>query len=412
MNVGAYPIAATELPRMNLLCLDGGSSTALQIRMLEYLEQEVPGFLRNTDLFAGSSDGCLIGLYLASRLGKEPDLEVIRGAVRFSNEMIPTFSVSCADLVKFAAGFWPLISLLWRQRANAFTDLVERRIGDATLGDLDERGIKVLMLSIGLKSKRPKVFQNFDPHRSDPSLKLADIALASSATPLLLPLPQLQISSDGDCDWFLDGSLAANNPSMTALASAAEYLEAKASAARRSPGRSLGHVTVASLGACDVDPRGHEAAEQGPHPRGENVGPLVRGLACLYNKLRFITAHGDELDWGWFQWLFNQDFDIANLIGFGWFQDAIDLADLQCRRLLPPRQYHRYSVGLREADLMSRLLFGDPEKLREQLDDRAKRLSESARFKRFVVWAKEHWMPRTEAPGEPAAVPDPERAVS
>lgn len=403
MNAGTYPIAATDPPRMHLLCLDGGSSTAIQIRMLEYLEQEVPGFLDNTDLIAGSSDGCLIGLCLASRLGKDPAPKVIRDAINFSDEMIDALNVSCAQVVKFVLGLWPLVSARPCQSTNAFTKLVRDRFGDMTLGDLDEENLKVLMLSLSMRRKSPEVFQNFDPHSSDLSIKLADVALASSATPMLLPLPGFQVSRARGQDWFLDGSLIANNPSMTAVVSAAEHLERKASEARR-PGRTLGHVKVASLGAHLLE------AGHGKSPNYDQVQLSMHWVERLRDQVRFLRPSGDELDWGWLEWLFNRQFDVLDLIAFGWFEDSVDLVDIQCRRLLPSRQYHRYAPGLHQAELMIQLLFGNPRKLREELDREAQKLSQGPGFASLVAWAKEHWMPRAEAQPDSAGEPAPEPA--
>ncbi|HMY18935.1 MAG TPA: hypothetical protein PKA58_21560, partial [Polyangium sp.] len=53
-----------------ILSIDGGPAAPVQVRMLRKVEERYPGFLASTDMFAGTSDGAMVGMFLASRLPK------------------------------------------------------------------------------------------------------------------------------------------------------------------------------------------------------------------------------------------------------------------------------------------------------------------------------------------------------
>ena len=53
---------------VNILSFDGGPGPLLQLRILRKLVDDQPQLLDEVDLFAGTSDGALVGLYLAHAL--------------------------------------------------------------------------------------------------------------------------------------------------------------------------------------------------------------------------------------------------------------------------------------------------------------------------------------------------------
>ena len=82
---------------------------------------------------------------------------------------------------------------------------------------------------IGVRSWKPKFFQNFESDPSDCDQKVVDVALRTSAAPTYFPLYQ----------GFADGGLVANNPSMCAVAQALDKGTGK---------QRLNKITVLSVG--------------------------------------------------------------------------------------------------------------------------------------------------------------------
>jgi uncharacterized protein len=159
------------------------------------------GWIRSTDLFAGTSTGALITLALAC--GKTP-AEIVQCYERNAK---PIFH-------RRFSTYAGLMGLLWRRYPN---DGLKRAVAELfpeslRLGDVPR---KVLVASFQMdagtgkgRSWKPKIFHNFDGDSADCERRVRDVCLFSSAAPIYLP------SYEG----FIDGGVCANNPSMCALA--------------------------------------------------------------------------------------------------------------------------------------------------------------------------------------------------
>ena len=173
-----------------LSCDGGGIRGALTAKLLEMLEKETP-FLHKVDLFAGTSTGSLISLGLAAGFSPTQLVELYQGAGS------AIFVPHSDDL-----GFAP------KYESKPLYDLLKTHVfpRNPTLSDLKR---KVVIPSFELcnpetGSWQPAYMDNFEPNETT----VIDAALRSSAAPVFFPSYQGHV----------DGGVAANNPSMVALA--------------------------------------------------------------------------------------------------------------------------------------------------------------------------------------------------
>lgn len=191
----------------HILTLDGGGIRGvLTASLLERLDVEVPGFLAQVDLVAGTSTGGILSLALAaSRTPTEARelYEHLGGAV---------FKDSIWDNIK------DLGQIAGAQYSNVpLKNELTKQFGSMKLGDLAK---KVLISSFELDNHettpgkmrmwKPKFFHNYPGPDSDADQSVVDVALYTSAAPTFFPVYQ----------GYVDGGVIANNPSMCALAQA------------------------------------------------------------------------------------------------------------------------------------------------------------------------------------------------
>ncbi len=187
-----------------ILSIDGGGIRGIiPARVLERLETHVPGIVQEFDLYAGSSTGAVLAAGFAS--GFDP---------RFMRQMYQGFGEQV-----FVDSIWDdLRDLKYILGADYSIDnlkaLLERVIGETTLGDLEK---KVLIATFDLKDEsrdpprwKPKFFHNYPDSRGDSQEKLVDVVIRSAAAPIYFPIYQ----------GYIDGGVSAINPSMCALAQA------------------------------------------------------------------------------------------------------------------------------------------------------------------------------------------------
>jgi patatin-like phospholipase/acyl hydrolase len=258
-----------------ILSIDGGGIRGIiPARLLERLEIHKPGLVQEFDLFAGTSTGAVLAAGFA--YGFQP---------RFMRQMYQGFGEEV-----FADSLWDdLRDLKYLIGADYSLDnlkaLLERVIGSTTLGDLPK---KVLIATFDLKDEsrdpprwKPKFFHNYPEPGGDDEQSLVDVMLRSAAAPVYFPMYQ----------GYIDGGVAAINPSTCALAQAFHegFLD----------------VRLLSLGT-------------GTNPR----------------YLEQLDA-----DWGVYQWGLN----LVNMVMDG----GSEVADYQCRQILAD-QYFRVQPQMPE----------------------------------------------------------------
>jgi len=187
-----------------VLSIDGGGIRGLiPVRILERLEVHHPGIVQEFDLFAGSSTGAVLAGGFAFGL-----------KARYVRQMYQSFGSEV-----FTDSLWDdILDLKYILGADYKIDnlksLLERVIGDTKLGQLSK---KVLIATYDLKDDsrdpprwKPKFFHNFPDSKGDEDERLVDVVIRSAAAPVYFPVYQ----------GYVDGGVAAINPSTCALAQA------------------------------------------------------------------------------------------------------------------------------------------------------------------------------------------------
>jgi len=270
-------------PYYHVLALDGGGIRGLLTAiLLQRLEAARPGFLAKVDLYAGASTGGILALGLAA--GRTP----IEARRLYEEQGQAVFADTPLDNLR------DLGHALGAQYSQApLKRVLTEQFGNMRLGDLPH---KVLIAAFDLdngpqhpaplRTWKPKFFHNYPGPDSDADERVVDVALRTSAAPSFFPLYQ----------GYIDGGVAAGNPSMAAVAQALEPNTGR---------QALGDVTLLSVG----------------------TGRNSHYLNALDN------------DWGWLQWA-------PHLIEI-MLDGNSGVADYECRQVLGER-YHRLNPLLPE----------------------------------------------------------------
>lgn len=257
-----------------VLSLDGGGLRGLLTsRLLERLEAARPGFVAGIDLFAGTSTGGILALALAA--GHTPQristLYRDKGPHIFADDTILD-AFGHADKLVIAD-----------YRNRALHEALEEQFGDLRLGDLPRKVLvptfdidSEVVTQAGVRSWKAKFFHNFPEESDDAEQLVVDVAMRTSAAPTFFPTWQ----------GFIDGGVAANNPSMCGLAQALDPATG---------GQELSDVALLSVGT-GVSPKWIEGAEH---------------------------------DWGLLEWA-------PHLLGI-MLDGVAGVADFQCRQILAER---------------------------------------------------------------------------
>lgn len=205
---------------MRILSLDGGGylglATAAFIAEAERHFQVTCH--EQFDFFCGTSTGAIIALALASgKTGREVvELYKAFGTTVFRN---PFPGARFLRLLRGTTTSLYSNDRLRRALQDSFDDL--------TLGDLRKSGKFVLIPAYNLTAGRPRIFKT--DHSSELTLDdgylVRDIALASAAAPVFLPIVPLISPTSGVEERFCDGGLFANCPALLGYAEAISYLK-------------------------------------------------------------------------------------------------------------------------------------------------------------------------------------------
>lgn len=307
-----------------ILSMDGGGVRGLLVAvLLQQLDASLPGWREKIDLLAGTSTGGIIALGLAKGL-TPTDLRVL-----YYDKSPRIFGDSLLDDLR------DLGRVVGAEFSNrSLRREVEAVFGATRLQDLDKR---VLISAFDLDNEhldpnqrtwKPKFFHNFPGTDSDGARRASDVALYTSAAPTYFP------SVDG----FVDGAVAANNPSMAALAQTQD----RRARIRQRP--SIDEVVLLSIGT-------------------------GRSMSII---------KGQRHDWGYAQW--------AKPLLRLMFDAVAGIPDYQCQQILGER-YHRMDYTFRpgqEVDL-------DEHTAR----DRLVRIGEQEMEKEIAqasAWLRQHWM--------------------
>lgn len=190
-----------------ILTMDGGGIRGiLSARILERIDEALPGFLSGVDLFAGTSTGGLLALGLGSQ--KTPAQMV--GLYRECAECVFTDSLldnlkDLGNLVGAEYSIGPLKEVLeYYFKGVTLSQLPKKVLVSAF--DLDNEGTG----PEGARMWKMKFFHNYPSRGWDGRAQVVDVALRTSVAPSYFPVYQ----------GYIDGGVAAGNPAMCALAQA------------------------------------------------------------------------------------------------------------------------------------------------------------------------------------------------
>ena len=167
------------------------------------------------DLFAGTSTGAIIAAYLAS--GRMKSFDEIVNLYRDEGPKIFQRNVKREILSIFG---------LYKSRYNAdhLKSVLENLFGDMRLGDLQKR---VLIPAVDLGGDKwpyqVKFFDNFKGNSTDLDIPVVDVLLASTAAPSYFGAHKITYKSFGTRE-YVDGGLACNHPSVSAICAALDVL--------------------------------------------------------------------------------------------------------------------------------------------------------------------------------------------
>lgn len=362
------------LPSLRVLTIDGGPAALLQVHLLRRLQHEVPGFLEQTEMFAGTSDGAFLSLFLASRLARGvTGSRALDEAKPFMRRVLEALHATPCGVLGLVSGLLPL------DRATRLRALLSspEGYGDMRLRDLDRR---MLVVSLDTDTWAPKLFRNFattapTPDPGDGDRTLVDVALASSAFPLYLPIHGGEAQGH-----FVDGGLVANNPAMCALANGLQLqMETHKHVSVRHLRDWLPSVRMLSLGA-------FECAQERDAIERSWIGGLLKMLCKKAPLHPWPLARGD-VHWGWLQWLVLRPLFLVDLTA----QGSVSVVSHQCSDLLD-EDFFRFDPSIQEINVALRATLAPPRVVCELLEARAAEIAGDDYFKKFVAWAKDRWM--------------------
>jgi predicted acylesterase/phospholipase RssA len=204
---------------LRAICLDGGGYLGLATAsfLAEHERHFNVKFADQFDLFCGTSTGGIIALALAKGLRASAIVELYRtiGRTVFRNRL-----PGCRTARRIRG-------LLFARYSNGpLRDALLCAFGDTTLRDISARGKYVVVPAFSLTNGSPRVFKtDHSPELSrDSGYLLREIALATSAAPVFLPIVRLKSPTTGATEQFIDGGVYANNPTLLAFTEAVGYL--------------------------------------------------------------------------------------------------------------------------------------------------------------------------------------------
>ena len=187
----------SETPTFHVLALSGGGYRGLYTAtVLAELERALGRpIASHFDLICGTSVGGILALGLAD--------EIPASQLQALFEENGNRIFGCRDLLRRLLGFW----FIAKYSSEGLKNVLTERFGEKTIGELKHR---VLIPAVNYSTGRGQFFKT--PHHLsfelDHHMRLVDVALATSAAPVYLPL------SRNPRGVFADGGLVGNAPGL------------------------------------------------------------------------------------------------------------------------------------------------------------------------------------------------------
>ncbi|MFO0757413.1 MAG: patatin-like phospholipase family protein [Byssovorax sp.] len=357
---------------MNILTIDGGFSAPVQLRLLQKIEAQTPGFLAATDLFSGVSDGASAALYLALMLGKgQSGAEALAGAITFSDALTRTLRATPLGVLRTMCGWGSLMNV------NPFQKVLKEYFGETTLGELLQMGKKVAVIAFDLNTSKRKIFGMGDASSSaELDLPLYQINWASGALPLWCP-----VYATDTGHYFADGGVVDNNPAMAALVAAISYDRGQVGAPKN-----LAGISLLSLGSTTDIPIVRFAD---PSSLWDRLLNLVLGshspLLEVERPDRPVTWK-DSRSWGYKQWMIPNVLSILQLL----LTANTSGIDAECKELLG-NWYCRYAPIMPMIPTAIDIIFGLTCLAERSYNKQAAELAAQPAFADLSNWVNQCW---------------------
>jgi uncharacterized protein len=211
---------------MRILSVDGGGYLGLATTsFLQAVEQRFEvSAAACFDLFCGTSTGAIIALALA--------------AEKTASDVVALYQRIGPSVFKpkrMRTGVIGRLSDLMEHRSRARHDnaplraALEQMFGGLTLGELRAGGKRILITAFNVSAGGPRIFKT--DHAPELVLhdryRVVDVALASSAAPIYLPLVEIVDPVSEIVERFCDGGMVTNSPALLGFAEAISALECK-----------------------------------------------------------------------------------------------------------------------------------------------------------------------------------------
>jgi patatin-like phospholipase/acyl hydrolase len=205
---------------MRILSLDGGGYLGLTTAtFIEEIERHFhTSFHERFDLFCGTSTGAIIALGLAAGMSGQ---EIAILYQRFGAEVFRNAFPGSRLLRTIRA------ILIARYSNKALRKALTEQFGTMTLGDLRQKNKFVLITAFSITNGTPRVFKTNHAKEltRDDNYLIRDVALASAAAPVYLPVINLRSPTGGVEERYCDGGVFANHPALLGYAEAVSHLK-------------------------------------------------------------------------------------------------------------------------------------------------------------------------------------------
>ncbi|MED6143687.1 hypothetical protein PIB30_008329 [Stylosanthes scabra] len=208
---------------LTVLSIDGGGIRGLIPAVaLQYLEEELQRIEGDKnvriaeyfDVISGTSTGGLITAMLTA-----PTDDIVNPRPKYTTERIVSFYVDEGEQIFPTKNDPPI----WQQGPKHNGEYLQRRLKEE-LGSirLDQTFTKVVIPTFDIMRISPTIFSSYKVEQAQYkylNALLADICIATSAAPTILPAYHFTVETDNTVTEFdmIDGGLSAGNPTLVAL---------------------------------------------------------------------------------------------------------------------------------------------------------------------------------------------------
>lgn len=205
--------------KANILSLDGGGIRGIiTANLLSYIEENLMSYNKNSrlsdyfDLIAGTGSGGLIAALLTTPANN--------GRPRYTAKDVLDFFIFEGEKI-FDVSIWKKISSIGGLTDEKYSSTYLERVLDKYFEttNLSDSTTALMITSYDIRNRSTRFFATTDTKMAGRNFKLKDICHASMATPSYFEPARIKAANDTPYS-FIDGSIFANNPGMTAYAEA------------------------------------------------------------------------------------------------------------------------------------------------------------------------------------------------